>query len=327
MTRAPSEKPMRVIGRTPSWRCMRTSARIIPADLALSRAFDQGLSMRYPSLVNTAAQQTMEALEVKVGSLEDLVRASEAAKAAEDAKIAEREAQLEKERQNTLSALFAEFQKRIEIQWDSVKSEWDAEREKMDKAKAEMESRLKGMEDGLNGSATKLDVELTTFGAQLAKLGSSVYGGGKGNGLVTPPSPARSLSPDSDRRRKRSPRRGRSRPRSASPSTTLVDGSGSSNGTRPSPPVSINSRSSSPSTGSIAPLTDSESITHENAFPSSQYLPTPESSVMKRKIEDVGSAQKQAQALVCCRCSLLAFNLPFYRTSIAQWRSGQSLLV
>lgn len=53
MTREPSEKPTRVIGLAPRFRSINESARISPADCALSSDTVHGLSMRYESFVRT----------------------------------------------------------------------------------------------------------------------------------------------------------------------------------------------------------------------------------------------------------------------------------
>ena len=55
---------MRVIGRTPRWRCMRTSARTLPAALARSRALFHGLSIRYPNFVRTGVTKCQKLREL-----------------------------------------------------------------------------------------------------------------------------------------------------------------------------------------------------------------------------------------------------------------------
>lgn len=205
---------------------------------------------------HAAAQQTIESLENKVSTLEELVAQSIAAKADEDVKAAELVAQRAQEQQNDMVSLFAEFTRTIEERWEGVKTDWEAERERMEKARGEWEARAKGLEEGVSGTASKFEIGIASLAAQLANMKTNGYRDLTANGpvkhkggLVTPPSP-RSLSDadsDSDQsntengpkgsggRRSRSHSRSRrvrisraSRSRSpatsASASTTLVDG-------------------------------------------------------------------------------------------------------
>ncbi|KAI5116796.1 hypothetical protein M0805_001798 [Coniferiporia weirii] len=250
---------------------------------------------------HAAAQQTIEALESKVNALEGLVKATQTSQAVAGARYAEEAVVREKERQESMVSMIAEFRKTIEDRWDSVKSDWEAERERMEKARGESESRVKSIEDGVLIASGKFEAGLESLASQLEGMKTNGHiAPNKSTGEpFMPPSPQSLSDGDSDidqplkggvkgRKRSRSPgsrtHRGRlvktsSRSRSpASTSATLVDGI-SAPGTESSV-ASLRSRRSStdsPSTdlGSMTAVTcDFEDLAKFQRFPS-----TAESSV------------------------------------------------
>jgi archaellum component FlaC len=265
---------------------------------------------------HSAAQQTIEALEDKISALEEMVRQTQAAKAAEEAKQAEAAVQREKAQQDSMTAMLAEFKKSFEERLDSFKSEWESERERMDKAKSEWDGRIKTLEEGVSSASGKFELGLSTISTQLAALQNTnrlalrVKDTRHKGGLVTPPSP-RSSSAESDSEsshlrasgngangRKRSTsrtKRGRSKTKSRSPATstsaTLVDGGSVNGGTGTDSSVaSLHSRSSSGSPSHIGNGNvttddiDSNVTSPENGvFPPSQFPLTPESSLLHLK--------------------------------------------
>ena len=255
---------------------------------------------------HAAAHQTIEVLEGKIVALETMVRETQAAKAAEEAKHAEEAVLREKERQESMTAMLAEFRKSFEERLDSFRSEWESERERMDKARSDWDGRAKVLEDGFSSVSGKFEIGLSTIATHLATLQANnrhVLRGNHKGGLVTPPSP-RSSSAESDvdntrlrtsgRRRSASrTTRGRPKTKSRSPATstsaTLVDSSSVNGGpSTESSVASLHSRSSSgsPSMKNSHTDVDSNVTSPENGvFPPTQFPFTPQSSVLHLKGE------------------------------------------
>ncbi|KAH8116852.1 hypothetical protein DFH11DRAFT_1505549 [Phellopilus nigrolimitatus] len=253
---------------------------------------------------HSAAQQTIDSLENKVNALEDLVRTTQSTQMADDAKHAEKVEEREKAQQESMVSMFAEFRKTIEDRWDSVKCDWVAERERMEKARGEWESRVKGIEDGVANASGKFELGLASVNTQLSnmKTNGHIVPTKHTGGLVTPPSPPRSLSDadsDSDhprksgvkgRKRSRSPgsrayrgrtnKASRSRSPATSTSATLVDGMSSAPGTESSVASLHSRRSSTDSPNDVQRCTEPESaVISLDMAKFSRFPPTPESSI------------------------------------------------
>lgn len=248
---------------------------------------------------HATAQQTIESLENKVMALENKVKESQALQATEEQRREERLSSREKEQQESMVSMFADFKKTIEERWEVVKSDWQAEHERAGKRHEEWEGRVKTLEDGVSKASIKIDTGIASLTSQLAlmKNNGNTMPGNRRNGLVTPPSPRSLSGADSDsdqpmktvlKPRKRSRSRNhrgrqnkasRSRSPATSTSATLVDGMSSTNGTESSVAsvASLHSRRSSQDSPS-----ESQKVTPRLDLDMSRlerYPPTPEDSI------------------------------------------------
>jgi hypothetical protein len=190
---------------------------------------------------HAAAQSTIRELESKVGTLETLVRETQAQQTAVPAG-------LEEGTKEGLTDMLSEWKKSVEGQWADVREEWGTERERLRKAHDEWESRLHTVEEGVEGVSKKVADGLAEMEAKSRTLNIAHHLGANGDargspsshGLVTPPSP-RSLSAGSMKPRNRR-RRGSARGRSSSREDRQGD-SGSGSGSMGSADLSSSEQS------------------------------------------------------------------------------------
>jgi hypothetical protein len=229
---------------------------------ALSSQLESALELsRSLQAQHAAAQNTISFLEAKVNTLETLVHASQTQAQTHVAEVTQERA--------SLSAFVNEWKKGVEGQWGGVQEEWAQERARLARARDEWELRVHAVEKGLEGTIARVDAGLTALEQQRLPFPHKQNGSAR-SGLVTPPSPPRSLSSDSgsggkSRRKKRSPTsRGRSRSKDGSTSSSEAahaDGDGGSSSASVAAggmPPNPNPRSRSP----WLPEGDSDSDSH-----------------------------------------------------------------